>query len=239
MLRAQAHLAQEIVAVGERERRRVGHAMRGHDRHDVFLGLGLAARRRARPGAARRGAAALAAGVAVDLVVVADVQDILVALGRGGERRQADVVGAAVAGPADRRLGLSVLPSHAGDAGRHGGGAGEGGFDGRHAVGAGGEGPGRDGGAAGRHDQRRCRRAERLVEPLQAHRHPAAGAVRAVRAQEARTGSGAGLGKRGRHGQPTSRGKKMGACGRSRPARSSRTSSMSGGSTSPPPSPTM
>src|SRR5665647_3176159 len=90
--------AQEVVTVSERQRRRVGDAMRGHDRHDVLLGLGLAARGRGRLGAARRGAAALPPGVSVDLVVVADIQDIFVALGGGGERRQADVVGAAVAG---------------------------------------------------------------------------------------------------------------------------------------------
>src|SRR5665648_270054 len=94
---SQPDLAQEVVTVSERQRRRVGDAMRGHDRHDVLLGLGLAARGRGRLGAARRGAAALPPGVSVDLVVVADVQDIFVALGGGGERRQADVVGAAVA----------------------------------------------------------------------------------------------------------------------------------------------
>src|SRR5665648_181908 len=85
---SQPDLAQEVVTVSERQRRRVGDAMRGHDRHDVLLGLGLAARGRGRLGAARRGAAALPPGVSVDLVVVADVQDIFVALAAAAERNE-------------------------------------------------------------------------------------------------------------------------------------------------------
>ena len=57
-------------------------------------------RRGGGPGPIWRGAAALDAGVHVRLVVVAEVENVVVALGGAGERLQADVVRAAVAGPA-------------------------------------------------------------------------------------------------------------------------------------------
>src|SRR3972149_2509867 len=69
-----------------------------HDLHDVLLARCLPARRRGRPGAPGGGRALLVPRVLVRLVVEADVENVLVALGRPGERLDADVVGPAVAG---------------------------------------------------------------------------------------------------------------------------------------------
>ena len=136
------------------------------------------------PRAERRGAAALPARVAVDLVVVADVDDVLVALGCRREGGEPDVVGAAVAGPADGGVRLVVEVVHAAHAGRHGRGAGERRGDRGHPVGAVGERARCGDRAARRHDQREHAAAQRLVEPLQPERHAAAGAGAVARPPE-------------------------------------------------------
>ncbi len=73
-----------------------------------FLGWSFEFDRRCRrPGPRRSGRGALDAGVHVGLVVVADVEDVVIALGRGAERLDPDVERSAVAGPGDD-LGLGV-----------------------------------------------------------------------------------------------------------------------------------
>ena len=76
----------------------VGHAVRGHDLGEVLLARGLAGGRRAGAREVRRRRGLLRAGVHVALVVEADVEEVLVALGRRRQALEADVVGAAVAG---------------------------------------------------------------------------------------------------------------------------------------------
>ncbi len=149
-----------------------------------FFCSGLAARRGGGRGAGRGGRRALAAGVAVDLVVVADVEDVLVPLGRGGEGGHPDVVGAAVARPADHPRLLAVQPGHAGEAGGDRGGRGEGGEHGGRAQCGVGEGAGRHRPAAGRDDELDRPRLHRAPEELQRDRHAAAAAVGVAGAEQ-------------------------------------------------------
>ena len=70
--------------------------MSGEDRHDVFLAFHFSAGCGGRDRRRWSRGASLAAGVAVDFVVVADVDHVLVALRRGGERGHSDVERAAI-----------------------------------------------------------------------------------------------------------------------------------------------
>ena len=96
----------------------VGHVMRHHDLHQILVVHGLARGRRGGGGRKRRGAAALNAGIHIGLVVIADIEDVLVALHRAAERLQADIHGAAVTGD-HNHLGVIValVPEAVGNAG--------------------------------------------------------------------------------------------------------------------------
>ncbi len=72
-----------------------------HQQGHVFLGLALAGGGGGSKGPARSGAAALHAGVAVGFVVIAKMNDIIVALGGRRKRLEADVIGAAIAHPTE------------------------------------------------------------------------------------------------------------------------------------------
>ena len=179
-----SQLAEKVVAVRDRERRRVRNAVRDHDRHHVFLALGFSARSRARHCALRSRARALPAGVAVDLVVVADVEDVLVPLGRGGDRRHADVVCSAVTRPADGRVIFAIELVDDGDAGRVCRRARERRGGRRHAVSARRKCSRRDDSAARWNHHVRPDLGHRFVEPLEADRHSASGAVRVAGPEE-------------------------------------------------------
>ena len=101
-------LAAEVVPVRARRLRDVRDVVRDGDRGHVLALLRLAqrleaGRARRRRGSERCRARALDAGVHVRLVVVADEHEAVAALERAGERLQADVVRAAVAGEDDER----------------------------------------------------------------------------------------------------------------------------------------
>jgi len=83
----------------------------GHDGEDVLLAsrLRVVHGRRSSPRAPRRCRRPLDAGVHVRLVVVADVQDILVAFGGAGKGLESDIESAAIAGPyEDGRVAVAL-----------------------------------------------------------------------------------------------------------------------------------
>ena len=77
-----AQLAHGVFGMREGDRSGVGNVVRRHDGEDVFLFLRLGAGEVARHGTGRRGRRALPAGVAVDLVVVADVEHVFITVCR-------------------------------------------------------------------------------------------------------------------------------------------------------------
>ncbi len=91
-----AHLAREVVEIGHGGARRVRDFVRRHDLDEVVLARRLARGSGAGARVVRGGRGLLRAGVHVALVVEADVEDVLVALGSRGQALQADVVRAAV-----------------------------------------------------------------------------------------------------------------------------------------------
>ncbi len=245
------HLAHRVLGVRERDRSRVGDAVRGHDRQDVFLLDVLAVRRGGGRGAERCGRRALPAGVAVDLVVVTEVEDVLVALGGGREGRHADVVGAAVSRPAEDAGVLAVEARGVRETRGDRGGGGEGRGDHGCPVRGVREGSGRHDRAARGDDELHGALGDRVAQEVEPDGHAAAAAVGVAGAQDRLAAVGRGLrhaaeqrlvqlrGTRG-HGvahQPTST--KRGASARARERRSSSIPRTCTGRTSPPPRPAM
>ena len=168
-------LPDEILRVGDARRGGVGDPMGRQGLDDVLLAhlLPVLARGGRRPGPVGRRGAALDARVHVGFVVVADVDEVLVSLHGARERLEADVEGAAVAGPGDDRrfrVALHVQGGpHAAGRGpaRLEGGVDDGDLQRRRRVG-----PGDDGPAAGRHDHHHL-----LAEGLQHKPHGDGGAA--------------------------------------------------------------
>ena len=99
------HLAQQVGQVAGAGCGGVGNGMGGHDLKEALL-VGkaavhvLAGRRGGGPGTVRRERAALDARIHIRLVVVADVEHVVVAVDSAGQRLQAYVGSAAIAGKA-------------------------------------------------------------------------------------------------------------------------------------------
>ncbi len=154
-----------------------------------FFSSVLPRRRRGGPGSHRRRRTALSAGIAVYLVVVTDIDQVFVALGRRRQGRHADVVGAAVPSPAEYLLALRarcavevVDRGHtAGECGRRSEGRG----DDRHVVAGRRKGPGSDNAAAGRYHQHVLFTRQRPPQHGQADTHPATTAIGIARTQQA------------------------------------------------------
>ena len=135
-LRCLFHLAHEVVQIADAGSCGVGDAVSGNDLEHVFLRSEIAAdvfacRRRGGFGAEGGQRAFLDAGVHVGFVVVADVQDVVIAVDGAREGLDADIRRAAVAGEADRvEIGDALRPQAGFNAGEHGGSSREGGDDG-------------------------------------------------------------------------------------------------------------
>jgi len=107
------HLAAQVLEERRRCRCCVGDMVGGDDGHHI---LGAPPHEAVRAGVGRRrcavgrGCAALHAGIHVGAVIIADIEDVLVACRCAGKRLQTDVESAAVAGHNDHLRGRPALP---------------------------------------------------------------------------------------------------------------------------------